>query len=114
MNDLFTLYQLYNKLQSLTSESKCPWEIASEVDSYYLQLPTTVVRIGERNCPNPPYRSYTFQLVKDGITVIDRSITDECSNEYSQLAMLYSTVRSYYISKLNSIVNAVEKELDSL
>jgi hypothetical protein len=108
------LIQLYQKLERMTREQKCSWELSSEVNSYYLQLQSLVIRIGEKEAFSSDAHTYTFQILKNGEFEVNRKVDHNYSEEYGHLGTLYHSIQSYYANNLQSVVNNVESELDKL
>lgn len=114
MNDIYPLIQLYQKLDRMTREQKCAWEMSSEINSYYLQLQSSVIRIGEKQVLPSNEISYVFQILKNGDMEVNRNVGQNYSDEYGRLASLYNSIKTYYVRNLQSVVDNVESELDKL
>ena len=114
MSEIYPLIQLYQKLDLMTREQKCSWEISSEVNSYYLQLQSSVIRIGEKKVLLSIGVSYIFQILKNGVMEVNRNVDRNNLEEYGRLASLYNSIQSYYAKKLQTVVDNVENELDKL
>ena len=114
MNEIYPLIQLYQKLNQMTRERKCSWEQSSEINSYYLQLQSSVIRIGEKEELSSNDKTYTFQIIKDGESEVNRKVDHSFSEEYNVLMSLYSSIRVYYLNNIQSVVSHVEDELDKL
>lgn len=114
MSEIYPLIQLYQKLEKLTRDQKCAWELSSEVNSYYLQLQSSVIRIGEKKDLSSNEESYIFQIIKNGDVEVNRNVDRNNSDEYGRLVSLYNSIKSYYAKNLQSVVDNVESELDKL
>lgn len=114
MNEIYPLIRMYQKLNQMTREHKCSWEQSSEINSYYLQLQFSVIRIGEKEELPSNDKTYTFQIIKDGEFEINRKVDHSFSEEYNMLMSLYKSIQEYYLNNLQSVVSHVEDELDKL
>ena len=114
MNNEHILIPLYEKLSKLTREKKCAWEMSSEVNTYYLQLQSSMIRVGEDNrCKNEP-PVYVFQYIKENKQILDKRAKSSDSNEYGILNALYHNIEYYYDEMVRNAVKEVSSELDKL
>lgn len=114
MNNGYLFISLYNKLLRLTEEKKCAWEMSSEVSVYYLQLQSSMIRVGEDNSCTTESPVYIFQYVKEDKLFLDRKVKPSDINEYGLLSSLYHNIEVYYNEIVSNSVNEVNLELDKL